>query len=75
MVHTDEEAAALAIASFIDLSDDQLMAVNEIRRILETDRQSPFVDVHKLLCQYDALYFRNLLLPRVEVIWSARLTL
>ncbi|CAE7011665.1 SprT multi-domain protein [Pyrenophora teres f. teres] len=73
MSATDLDAALAAIATLETLSDKQqraLSSINVIRR-----NREPFVDVHALIALYDVLYFRNLLVPRVQVIWSPRLTL
>jgi hypothetical protein len=70
---TDEDAALQAIAALAHLSADQQHALHAINAIL-CDGE-PFVDVHALLGHYNVLYFRGLLLPRVEVLWSSRLTL
>lgn len=70
---TDEEAAIQAIAPLDTLSTEQKEALQAINNILNNGE--PFVDVFELLGYYDKLYFRNLLVPRVEVVWSPRLTL
>jgi hypothetical protein len=70
---TDEDAALQAIATLEGLSDEQSRAVESINQILHNGE--PFVDIHDLFRQYDVLYFRGLLVPRVEVLWSPRLTL
>lgn len=70
---TDEEAALLAIATLDPLSKEQHEAKDRIDSILATE--DPFIDIHELFGLYNTLYFRSLLLPRVEVSWSARLTL
>ena len=70
---TDEDAAIEAIATFEFLSSDQQKALRSVNDILNNDE--PFVDIHELFRFYDVLYFRGLLVPRVEVIWSPRLTL
>ncbi|KAF2267035.1 hypothetical protein CC78DRAFT_566449 [Lojkania enalia] len=70
---TDEDAALQAMATLETLSDDQTRALKSINTILH-DRE-PFVDIHELFALYNVLYFRNLLVPRVEVLWSPRLTL
>ena len=70
---TDEEAALQAISSLDPLSENQQAARASIDSILRSD--DPYVDVHKLFELYNVLYFRSLLLPRVEVSWSSRLTL
>lgn len=69
----DKDAALQAIATLNELSAEQLHAVNAIETI--TGNGEPFVNIHELFSYYDKLYFRNLLVPRVEVIWSPRLTL
>ncbi|KAF2631923.1 hypothetical protein BU25DRAFT_383337 [Macroventuria anomochaeta] len=70
---TDEDAALQAIATLDPLSTEQQDALHAIDAI--TNDGEPFVDVFELFGYYDKLYFGNLLLPRVEVIWSPRLTL
>ena len=70
---TDEEAALAAIATLEVLSAEQQEALNAINAILHNGE--PFVDIHELASRYNVLYFRKLLLPRVEVLWSPRLTL
>ena len=70
---TDEDAALQAIACLELLSTEQMEALDAITRTLSNDE--PFVDIHELFGHYNALYFRKLLVPRVEVIWSPRLTL
>lgn len=70
---TDEEAALAAVATLHSLSPEQTEALDGINAILHNGE--PFVDVHELFALYNLLYFRKLLLPRVEVIWSPRLTL
>jgi hypothetical protein len=70
---TDEDAAIEAVASLESLSDEQQAALRSINTIMH-DGES-FVDVYELFRLYDALYFRQLLSQRVEVMWSPRLTL
>jgi len=70
---TDEDAAIQAIATLDHLSTEQTEALDAINRTLSNDE--PFVDIHELFGQFNVLYFRKLLVPRVEVIWSPRLTL
>lgn len=70
---TDEDAALHAIASLEELSDEQRAALKSINAVVGDGE--PFVDVHELFAHYNVLYFRKLLLPRVEVLWSPRLTL
>jgi hypothetical protein len=70
---TDEEAALQAISTLVPLSSKQQDALHAIDSILSNGE--PFVDVLELFRYYDELYFRNLLVSRVEVIWSPRLTL
>ena len=72
---TDEEAAMLAITSLDPLSEEQKEAQKNISQILGDETSSPFVDIHELFRLYDVLYFRKVLLPRVEVSWSPRLRL
>ncbi|KAI4707712.1 hypothetical protein J4E89_007340 [Alternaria sp. Ai002NY15] len=70
---TDEDAALAAVATLQPLSPEQDDALKSINAILNNGE--PFVDIHELFALYNILYFRKLLLPRVEVIWSPRLTL
>ncbi|KAF2739945.1 hypothetical protein EJ04DRAFT_426021 [Polyplosphaeria fusca] len=70
---TDEDAALRAIATLDTLSEEQTTALLAINRILGDGE--PFVDVHELFGNYNTLYFQKLLVPRVEVLWSPRLTL
>lgn len=70
---TDEDAALQAIATLETLSTEQQNALHAINAIVNNGE--PFVDVIELFGYYDKLYFRNLLVRRVEVIWSPRLTL
>ncbi|KAK8240253.1 SprT-like family-domain-containing protein [Phyllosticta capitalensis] len=71
---SDEDAAALAIAQLDRLSQPQLSAAASIARLLSNEAE-PHADIHQLFALYDSLYFRDLLLPRVEVSWSPRMTL
>jgi len=73
MVITDEDAAAQAIGNLDPLSVEQQEATTKLQAISESN--DPFVDIHELFALYNTLYFRSLLLPRVEVSWSPRLTL
>ncbi|KAJ4986913.1 hypothetical protein SVAN01_07591 [Stagonosporopsis vannaccii] len=73
MPNTDEDAALQAIATLDPLSTEQQAAQLAINAIIHNGE--PFADVHELFGYYDKLYFRSLLVPRVEVIWSPRLTL
>jgi len=70
---TDEEAALQAIATLEELSAEQQEALKSINTIIHNGE--PFVDVHELFTHYNVLYFRKILLPRVELLWSPRLTL
>jgi hypothetical protein len=70
---TDEDAALRAIAALGELSAEQQEALEAVNTIVNNGE--PFVDVHELFAHYNVLYFRKLLLPRVEVLWSPRLTL
>jgi hypothetical protein len=70
---TDEDVALQAIATLEQLSAEQQDALEAINTIIHNGE--PFIDVHALFTHYNVLYFRNLLLPRVEVLWSPRLTL
>jgi hypothetical protein len=72
---TDEDAALVAIATFNELSEEQKDAHSKILSILHGDAASPIIDIHEVFALYNILYFRSLLLPRVEVSWSPRLTL
>jgi hypothetical protein len=72
---TDEDTAIAAIATLSELSAEQEAAHAKIQLILHDGDANPFVDVHELFRLYSSLYFRSLLLPRVEVSWSPRLTL
>lgn len=72
-VVTDEGAALHAIATLEQLSAEQQHALHAINAIV-CDGE-PFVDIHALFGYYNILYFRSLLLPRVQVLWSPRLTL
>lgn len=73
MVITDEDAAAQAIGHLDPLSVEQQETVSKLQVVL--DSNDPFIDIHELFALYNTLYFRSLLLPRVEVSWSPRLTL
>lgn len=73
MVVTDEDAALQAITTLHELSDEQRDCKAKIDAILASD--TPIVDIHELLGLYNILYFRDLLLPKVEASWSSRLTL
>lgn len=76
MAITDEEAALLAISSFAspdDYSTDQQQAKDRIEEIISSD--DPFIDINALFGHYNALYFRNLLVPRIHVSWSPYLKL
>lgn len=70
---TDEDAALQAIATLDRLTSEQMAALDAIQRTLTNGE--PFVDINELFGHYNVLYFRKLLVPRVEVIWSPRLTL
>jgi hypothetical protein len=73
MSTTDEDAALRAIATLERLSSAQQDALRAVTAIMHDGE--PFVDIHELFALYDTLYFRGLLLSRVQVIWSPRLTL
>ena len=73
MPTTDEDAALQAITALDPLSQQQQQAKAKIDDLLA--EANPFVDIHELFLQFSILYFRSLLLPRVEVSWSPRLTL
>ncbi|KAF2202743.1 hypothetical protein GQ43DRAFT_430514 [Delitschia confertaspora ATCC 74209] len=70
---TDEDAALRAISTLEKLSEEQKQAQMFITKILNNGE--PFVDIHDLFGYYNILYFGKLLVPRVEVLWSPRLTL
>lgn len=70
---TDEDAALAAFSALDPLSEEQQDAKTKIDQIIASE--APFIDIHELFPLYNILYFRSLLLPRVEVCWSARLTL
>jgi hypothetical protein len=70
---TDEDAALQAVAALEDLSDEQHAALEAITTTLHNGE--PFVDIHQLFAHYNVLYFGKLLVPRVQVLWSPRLTL
>lgn len=70
---TDEDTAIAAIATLERLTVEQVNAKAEIKATLASN--DPFIDIKGLLALYDCLYFRSLLLPRVEASWSSRLTL
>ncbi|KAJ4296561.1 hypothetical protein N0V90_006606 [Kalmusia sp. IMI 367209] len=61
---TDEDAALQAIGTLEHLSAEQEQAQDAINAILRNGE--PFVDVQELLAHYNVLYFRKLLIPRVE---------
>ena len=76
MAITDEEAAVQAINAFAstdELSKERNEANARVRTIVSSDE--PFIDIHTLFGCFDTLYFRNLLVPRVEVSWRPKLTL
>lgn len=73
MPFTDEDAALEAIAQLAAPGHEQEEAKTKIDGILASD--DPFIDIHELFGLYNTLYFRSLLVPRVEVSWSSRLTL
>lgn len=73
MPPADEQAAIAAISTLDGLSNEQKEAEEEIKAIVKGD-ENPHVDIHELFALYNTLYFRSLLLPRVEVSWSKRLT-
>jgi hypothetical protein len=75
MAITDEDAAAIAITALADLSNEQHAAQAKILDLSNQGDGEGFVDIHQLFALYNVLYFRSLLLPRVEVSWSPRLTL
>jgi hypothetical protein len=70
---TDEDAALSAIAALQEPSAEQREALKAVDAIIHNGE--PFVDIHELFARFNVLYFRKLLLPRVEVLWSPRLTL
>ncbi|RAR11162.1 zinc finger rad18 domain-containing protein [Stemphylium lycopersici] len=60
----DEHAALRAIATLERLSSAQQDALRAVTAIVSNGE--PFVDVHELFALYDTLYFRALLLSRVQ---------
>lgn len=70
---TDEDAALEAISQLAAPGHEQEEAKTKIDGILASD--DPFIDIHELFGLYNTLYFRSLLVPKVEVSWSSRLTL
>lgn len=72
---TDEGAAIAAIATLTPWSNEQKAAHDQIQAIIQDEKKHPVVDIHQMFGLYNTLYFRSLLLPRVEVSWSSRLTL
>ena len=72
---TDEEAALQAISTLDPLSEAQTSALDRASYLLHGDHGNPHVDIHELFSLFNIIYFRSLLLPRVEVSWSSRLTL
>ena len=73
MPPTDEEAAMEAITRLNEPTAERVAAQEKIERIRV--HHDPHVEIHELFGLYSTLYFRSLLLPRVEVLWSKRLTL
>ncbi|KAK5165144.1 uncharacterized protein LTR77_009242 [Saxophila tyrrhenica] len=73
MPPTNGEAALAAITTLADPSKEQKAAQSSIESLLASS--DPFLDIHEVFKHYNTLYFRSLLLPRVEVSWSSRLTL
>lgn len=71
---TDEEAALAAIRALKELSAEQKEAKEQVDTILKSEDENPHVDIHELFALYNTLYFRSLLIPRVVVSWSKRLT-
>ena len=72
---SDEDAAIMAIAKLVKLTPEQQSAKSNIELLLTTGDDDSFVDIHELFGLFNILYFRSLLVPRVEVSWSNRLTL
>ncbi|KIW06936.1 uncharacterized protein PV09_02598 [Verruconis gallopava] len=72
---TDEDAALAAIAAFSQLTPDQQDAQAKIATIRKEEDANPFVNIHELFALYDVLYFRSLLVSKVDISWSSRLTL
>jgi uncharacterized coiled-coil protein SlyX len=70
---TDQDAALAAVATLETLSAEQDDALERINALLHN--KEPFVDIQELFALFNVLYFRKLLLPRVQVVWSPRLTL
>ena len=76
MAITDEEAAVQAISTFAsqdDFSSEQQQAKDRIEELISSD--DPFIDIDTLFGYYNVLYFRSLLVPRIEVSWSPYLKL
>jgi hypothetical protein len=72
---TDEQAAATAISTLTELSPTQVEAASKINTILTSGDEDSFIDIHTLFSLFSTLYFRSLLHPQVQVVWSPRLTL
>lgn len=73
---TEQQAADQAISSLDSLTPDQQSAQQALHQILHSPESStPFLDIHQLFAHFNTLYFLSLLLPKVEVSWSPRLTL
>ena len=75
MVQTDEDAAILAITSLASPDDQQIIAEDNIRRMLGKESWNCFADIHELFKLYDILYFGSLLSTKVELSWSMKSTL
>lgn len=73
MVITDKDAATQTIETLLSLSTEQKEVASKLESVLKSS--DPFIDIHELFALYNTLYFRSLLLPRVQVSWSPRLTL
>ena len=72
---TDEEAALQAISALDPLSKEQKTAIDQVKFLRSGGDGNPHADIHELFRLFNTIYFRKLLLPRVEVSWSSRLTL
>ncbi|KAF2667516.1 hypothetical protein BT63DRAFT_294081 [Microthyrium microscopicum] len=75
MPMTEEQATTAALSAITNPSPAQIAAATEVALILASGTDDSFIDVHQLFALYNALYFRSLLMARVELTWSPRLTL
>lgn len=76
---TDEEASDLAITTINNTAPTatQLTALAYIEEsvLSQIHYEHCFVDIQEAFQSYDALYFRGMLAGKVDVSWSARMTL